>query len=62
LYVLSKTTGKVELQIALALILNINVSLIGQTDQLVKVGSTEIPNQRTLGFLCQGSSGMYKNI
>jgi hypothetical protein len=43
--------GQVEVQIASHLILNRNISLIGKTAQLVKVRSTEIPNQRTLELL-----------
>jgi hypothetical protein len=40
--------GQVEGQIVSPLILNKNESLIGQTAQLVKVGSTEILNLRKL--------------
>jgi hypothetical protein len=38
-------------QIALSLILNKNGSLIGQTGQPVKVGNTEITNQKNCDFI-----------
>jgi len=46
--VLRKTKGQVQVEIAFPLILNKNDSLIGQTAQPVKVGSTEITNQTKL--------------
>ena len=47
-YVLSGPKGQVEVQIASALIVNKNESLIGQTVLPVNVGNTETPNKNTV--------------